>query len=33
MGTLMDQTPSEVTHLIDRLRAGDRQALGELFHG
>jgi RNA polymerase sigma-70 factor, ECF subfamily len=31
MGTLMDQTPSEVTHLIDRLRAGDRQALGELF--
>src|SRR5262249_60258760 len=33
MGTLMDQTPNEVTHLIDRLRAGDRQALGELFHG
>ena len=32
MGTLMDQTPNEVTHLIDRLRAGDRQALGELFH-
>ena len=32
MGTLMDQTPSEVTHLIDRLRAGDRQALAELFH-
>src|SRR5262249_2608502 len=31
MGTLMDQTPNEVTHLIDRLRAGDRQALGELF--
>jgi RNA polymerase sigma-70 factor (ECF subfamily) len=29
----MDQTPSEVTHLIDRLRAGDRQALAELFHG
>jgi RNA polymerase sigma-70 factor (ECF subfamily) len=28
----MDQTPNEVTHLIDRLRAGDRQALGELFH-
>src|SRR5262249_26886357 len=33
MGTLMDQTPNEVTHLINRLRAGDRQALGELFHG
>ena len=33
MGTLMDQTPNEVTHLIDRLRAGDRQALAELFHG
>jgi RNA polymerase sigma-70 factor (ECF subfamily) len=33
MGTLMDQTPSEVTHLIERLRAGDRQALAELFHG
>src|SRR6516225_10204541 len=32
-GTLMDQIPDEVTHLIDRLRAGDRQALGELFHG
>jgi RNA polymerase sigma-70 factor (ECF subfamily) len=32
MGTLMDQTPSEVTHLISRLRAGDRQALGDLFH-
>ena len=29
----MDQTPNEVTHLIDRLRAGDRQALGELFQG
>ena len=28
----MDQTPNEVTHLINRLRAGDRQALGELFH-
>ena len=28
----MDQTPNEVTHLIDRLRAGDRQALAELFH-
>ena len=27
----MDQTPNEVTHLINRLRAGDRQALGELF--
>jgi RNA polymerase sigma-70 factor (ECF subfamily) len=27
----MDQTPSEVTHLIERLRAGDRKALGELF--
>jgi RNA polymerase sigma-70 factor, ECF subfamily len=33
MGTLMDQTPNEVTHLIDRVRAGDRQALAELFHG
>jgi RNA polymerase sigma-70 factor (ECF subfamily) len=32
MGTLMDQTPNEAAHLIDRLRAGDRQALGELFH-
>src|SRR3954465_4968513 len=32
MGILMDQTPNEVTHLINRLRAGDRQALGELFH-
>jgi RNA polymerase sigma-70 factor, ECF subfamily len=28
----MDQTPNEVTHLIDRLRAGDRHALAELFH-
>ena len=27
----MDRTPNEVTHLIDRLRAGDRRALGELF--
>ena len=27
----MDQTPNEATHLIERLRAGDRQALGELF--
>ena len=27
----MDQTPSEVTHLVDRLRAGDRQALTDLF--
>jgi RNA polymerase sigma-70 factor (ECF subfamily) len=32
MGILMDQTPKEETHLINRLRAGDRQALGELFH-
>ena len=31
MGTLMDQTPSEVTHLIERLRAGDRKALAEVF--
>src|SRR5262249_58164202 len=31
-GTLMDQTPNEVTHLIDRLRAGDREALSDLFH-
>jgi RNA polymerase sigma-70 factor, ECF subfamily len=29
----MDQTPNEVTHLIDRLRTGDRHALAELFHG
>jgi RNA polymerase sigma-70 factor (ECF subfamily) len=29
----MDQTPNEVTYLIDRLRAGDRHALAELFHG
>ena len=29
----MDQTPNEVTHLINRLRAGDRHALAELFHG
>ena len=28
----MDQTQSEVTHLIDRLRAGDCHALAELFH-
>ena len=28
----MDQTPNGATQLIDRLRAGDRQALGELFH-
>jgi len=27
----MDQTPNEATHLIERLRAGDRQALAELF--
>jgi RNA polymerase sigma-70 factor, ECF subfamily len=32
MGTLMDQTPNEATHLIERLRAGDRQALAELFN-
>jgi RNA polymerase sigma-70 factor, ECF subfamily len=31
MGTLMDQTPDEVTHLLDRLRTGDRRALAELF--
>jgi RNA polymerase sigma-70 factor, ECF subfamily len=31
MGTLMDQTPNEARHLIDRLRTGDRPALGELF--
>ena len=29
----MDQTPNAVTQLIDRLRAGDRQALGALFQG
>jgi RNA polymerase sigma-70 factor (ECF subfamily) len=28
----MDQTPNELTHLIHRLRAGDRHALAELFH-
>jgi RNA polymerase sigma-70 factor (ECF subfamily) len=28
----MDQTPNEVTHLIERLRSSDRPALGELFH-
>jgi RNA polymerase sigma-70 factor (ECF subfamily) len=33
MGILMDQTPDDVTHLINRLRAGDREALAELFHG
>jgi RNA polymerase sigma-70 factor, ECF subfamily len=33
MSTLMDPTPNEVTHLMNRLRAGDRQALVELFHG
>jgi DNA-directed RNA polymerase specialized sigma24 family protein len=27
----MDQTPNEATHLIERLRAGDRRALAELF--
>jgi hypothetical protein len=32
MGTLMDQLPNDVTHWIDRLRAGDRQALAELVH-
>jgi RNA polymerase sigma-70 factor (ECF subfamily) len=32
MGTLMDHTPNEVTHLIDRLRTGDRQALAAPFH-
>jgi RNA polymerase sigma-70 factor (ECF subfamily) len=31
MGTLMDQTPNDVPHLVNRLRAGDRQALAELF--
>src|SRR5262249_9034022 len=29
----MGQTPNAVTELIDRLRAGDRQALGALFQG
>jgi len=29
----MDEIPSEATPLIDRLRAGDRQALAELFNG
>jgi RNA polymerase sigma-70 factor (ECF subfamily) len=28
----MDQTPNDVARTVDRLRAGDRQALGELFH-
>jgi RNA polymerase sigma-70 factor (ECF subfamily) len=27
----MDQTPNELTYLIDRFRTGDRQALSELF--
>jgi RNA polymerase sigma-70 factor (ECF subfamily) len=27
----MDQTPDEVTHLLNRLRTGDRRALAELF--
>jgi hypothetical protein len=31
MGAVMDHTPNGATHLIERLRAGDRQALGELF--
>ena len=31
MGRLMDQTPSEMTRLNERLRAGDHRALAELF--
>jgi hypothetical protein len=27
----MDQTPNGATHLIERLRSGERRALGELF--
>lgn len=29
----MGQTPNQVTHLIHQLRAGDRQALADLFQG
>ena len=31
MGTLMDQTPGDPTDPIEKLRGGDRQALGMLF--
>jgi RNA polymerase sigma-70 factor, ECF subfamily len=31
MGTHMDHSPKEATHLIERLRAGDRAALADLF--
>src|SRR5262245_1702428 len=31
MGTLMDQIPNETAHLVERLRVGDSQVLGELF--
>src|SRR5436305_1013249 len=33
MGLLMDNSPSETTRLVDRLRAGDRAALAGLFDG
>ena len=32
MGTLMDKTPGDPTDPIEKLRGGDRQALGMLFH-
>ncbi len=31
MGKIMNDPPSETVHLLERLRAGDRQALADLF--
>ena len=31
MGTVMANDPSDTVHLVERLRAGDRQALTDLF--
>src|SRR5208282_1224353 len=31
MGKIMNDPPSETVHLIERLRAGDRRALADLF--
>src|SRR5262249_34008405 len=31
MGTIMANDPSDTVHLVERLRAGDRQALTDLF--